>query len=44
MAFDFKKEYKELYTPATKPTIVIVPVTNYVLNPIERKIISFYLL
>lgn len=30
MAFAFKKEYKELYMPATKPTIVTVPVTNYV--------------
>ena len=30
MAFDFKKEYKELYAPATKPSIVTVPVINYI--------------
>ena len=29
MAFDFKKEYKEFYLPATKPTIVEIPPMNY---------------
>lgn len=30
MAFDFKKEYKELYKPATAPSIVQVPPINYI--------------
>ncbi len=30
MAFDFKKEYKEFYMPARKPTIVAVPPMNYI--------------
>lgn len=30
MAFDFKKEYKELYMPKTKPAIVNVPKANYI--------------
>ena len=30
MAFDFKKEYKEFYTPAAKPSIVTVPAMNYI--------------
>jgi hypothetical protein len=30
MAFDFKKEYKELYQPATAPSIVQVPSMNYI--------------
>ncbi|MBQ7975647.1 MAG: GyrI-like domain-containing protein [Clostridia bacterium] len=30
MAFDFKKEYKDLYMPKTKPQIVNVPKANYV--------------
>lgn len=30
MAFDFKKEYKELYMPSTKPAIVTVPEANYI--------------
>ncbi len=30
MAFDFKKEYKELYAPKTKPEIVTVPPANYI--------------
>lgn len=30
MAFDFKKEYKEFYMPARKPTIVDVPEMNYI--------------
>lgn len=29
MAFDYKKEYKELYMPPKKPTIVTVPPMNY---------------
>ncbi|NMB19396.1 MAG: transcriptional regulator [Firmicutes bacterium] len=29
MAFDYKKEYKELYQPSTKPMIVEVPPMNY---------------
>ena len=30
MAFDYKKEYKEFYMPASKPTIVTVPKLNYI--------------
>lgn len=30
MAFDFKKEYKELYVPKKKPSIVNVPAMNYI--------------
>lgn len=30
MAFDFKKEYKELYLPPQKPQIVDLPVMNYI--------------
>ena len=30
VAFDFKKEYKDLYMPKTKPQIVNVPKANYV--------------
>lgn len=30
MAFDFKKEYKEFYLPSKKPSIVTVPVMNYI--------------
>lgn len=30
MAFDFKKEYKELYAPKRKPEIIEVPRVNYV--------------
>lgn len=30
MAFDFKKEYKELYMPKNKPEIVTVPPANYI--------------
>ena len=30
MAFDFKKEYKEFYMPANKPSIVTVPPMNYI--------------
>ena len=30
MAFDFKKEYKEFYMPASKPSIVTVPPINYI--------------
>ena len=30
MAFDFKKEYKELYMPKGKPEIVNVPRANYI--------------
>lgn len=29
MAFDYKKEYKELYMPKTKPEIITVPKMNY---------------
>ena len=29
MAFDYKKEYKEFYMPANKPSIVTVPKMNY---------------
>jgi len=30
MAFDFKKEYKELYMPKNRPEIVTVPKANYI--------------
>ena len=30
MAFDFKKEYKEFYTPKNKPSILTVPPMNYI--------------
>ena len=30
MAFDFKKEYKEIYMPKNKPGIVSVPAMNYI--------------
>ena len=30
MAFDFKKEYKEFYSPKNKPEIVRVPKANYI--------------
>lgn len=30
MAFDFKKEYKELYMPKNKPGIITVPSMNYI--------------
>lgn len=30
MAFDFKKEYKELYAPKNKPAIVDVPAASYI--------------
>ena len=30
MAYDFKKEYKELYMPKNKPQIVDVPEANYI--------------
>ena len=30
MAFDFKKEYKEFYMPAKKPSIIEVPPMNYI--------------
>ena len=29
MAFDFKKEFKELYQPSRNPTLVTVPKINY---------------
>ena len=30
MAFDYKKEYREFYMPANKPSIVTVPEMNYI--------------
>ena len=30
MVFDFKKEYTEFYMPAAKPSIVTVPLMNYI--------------
>ena len=30
MAFDFEKEYKELYNPKSKPVIINVPKINYI--------------
>lgn len=29
MTFDFKKQFKELYRPGTKPSIVNVPEINF---------------
>jgi len=42
MAFDYKKEYKEFYMPANKPSIVTVPKMNYIAvrgkgNPNDEK-------
>ena len=41
MAFDYKKEYKELYMPKNKPEILTVPKMNYIAvrgkgNPNEK--------
>jgi len=30
MPFDFKKEYKEIYMPKTKPQIITIPKMNYI--------------
>ena len=30
MAFDFKKEYRDLYQPKTKPSIVEVPRMRFI--------------
>lgn len=30
MPFDYKKEYKELYMPVNKPTIITIPKMNYI--------------
>lgn len=30
MAFDFKKEFKQIYAPGKKPSIIEVPKMNYV--------------
>lgn len=30
MAFDYKKEYKEFYMPKNKPSIVEIPIMNYI--------------
>lgn len=30
MAFDYKKEFKEWYMPANKPSIVTIPKMNYI--------------
>ena len=30
MAFDYKKEYKDLYQPKTMPAIVMVPAMRFV--------------
>ena len=30
MPFDFKKEYRELYMPKSKPQLVEVPTMNYI--------------
>ena len=29
MAFDFKKEFKELYAPKNKPSLITIPPINY---------------
>ena len=43
MAFDYKKEYKEIYIPKNKPSIIEVPKMNYIAirgkgNPNEENI------
>ncbi len=30
MAYDFKREYKDLYLPKTKPALIEVPSMNFV--------------
>ena len=45
MAFDFKKEYKELDIPKNKPQIVNVPKMNYIAirgkgNPSQRRTLN----
>lgn len=30
MAYDFKKEYKDLYLPKAKPSLIEVPAMNFV--------------
>ncbi len=30
MAFDFKKEYRALYAPKSRPELVTVPAANYI--------------
>ncbi|MFW5649737.1 MAG: hypothetical protein ACOCG5_11690 [Candidatus Alkaliphilus sp. MAG34] len=30
MAFDYKKGYKEFYMPKNKPSIVEIPIMNYI--------------
>ena len=30
MSFDYKKEYREFYLPKSKPSIVTIPVMNYI--------------
>lgn len=35
MAFDFKKEFKEFYLPASRPTIVTIPAMNYIISMIR---------
>ena len=30
MAFDFKKEYKDLYLPKTKPELIDVPPMSFI--------------
>ena len=30
MAFDFKKEYRDLYQPKSVPSVVVVPLINYI--------------
>lgn len=37
MAFDFKKEYKELYMPKTEPEIIDVPQMNFIAGTRERR-------
>ena len=32
MAFDFKKEYREIYLPEKKPDIILVPKMNYIMD------------
>jgi hypothetical protein len=39
MAYDFKKEFKALYAPSTKPSIVDVPEMTFLnLYPILQKL------
>ncbi len=43
MAFDYKKEYKEFYMPANKPSIVTVPKMNYIGRELHHIVRLYYI-